>query len=133
VAPDDTPAHILVVARATADSPALLSALHTRAERGPCWFHVVVPAGHEDARTLTRVLPSLQAAAHRPVGGEVSVRRDPMDAVEESLMADDYDEIILVTRPPGLAGRLHVDLAHRVAHLGLPLTTVTTGAHPTVR
>jgi hypothetical protein len=131
---NESPAHILlVVAHATADSPALLAALRVRAERGPCWFHVVLPAGHEDARGLACALSMLESAAHRPVDGEVSVRRDPMDAVEEALMADDYDEIILATNPPGLAGRLHVDLAHRVAHLGLPLTTVIPGAHAELR
>jgi hypothetical protein len=130
---DETPAHILVVAHATVGSPALLAALHERAERGPCWFHVVVPAGHEDAHALARALSLLETAAHRPVDGEVSVRRDPMDAIEEALMADAYDEIILATPPAGLARRLHVDLAHRVAHLGLPLTTVTAPAHAEVR
>jgi hypothetical protein len=133
VTDDESPAHVLVVAHAKVDSPALLAALHRRAERGPCWFHVVVPAGHEDAHGLARALSLLESAAHRPVDGEVSERGDPMDAVEEALMADDYDEIILATPPAGLAARLHVDLAHRVAHLGLPLTTVIPGAHPEVR
>jgi hypothetical protein len=129
---DESPAHILVVAHATADSPALLQALRERTERGPCWFHVVVPAGHDGRRSLVDAIRSMEAAAHRPVTGSVSSRHDPMDVVEEALMADDFDEIILSTPPAALARRLHVDLAHRVAHLGLPLTTVIAGAHAEV-
>jgi hypothetical protein len=47
-----------------------------------------------------------------------------MDAIEEALHDGDYDEIILSTLPRGVSAWLHIDLPHRVAHLGLPLTTV---------
>jgi hypothetical protein len=47
-----------------------------------------------------------------------------MDAIEEALYDGDIDEIILSTLPRSVSIWLHIDLPHRVAHLGLPLTTV---------
>lgn len=47
-----------------------------------------------------------------------------MDAIEESLRDGDFHEIILSTLPHSVSPSLHFDLPHRVAHLGLPLTTV---------
>ena len=48
-----------------------------------------------------------------------------MDAIEEALDGADFHEIILSTLPASVSRWLHADLPHRVAHLGLPLTTVT--------
>jgi hypothetical protein len=47
-----------------------------------------------------------------------------MDAIEETIYAGDFDEIILSTLPRGVSRWLHLDLPRRVAHLGLPVTTV---------
>jgi hypothetical protein len=47
-----------------------------------------------------------------------------MDAIEEALMRSRYDEIILSTLPRSVSRWLHVDLPRRVAHLGVPVTTV---------
>lgn len=52
-----------------------------------------------------------------------------MDAIEEALHDGDFDEIILATSSHVLSRWLHVDLAHRVAHLGLPVTIVVAGEH----
>src|SRR4051794_30212898 len=97
----EEPAHVLVVTDQAAATPALLDAVRGRAVRGPAWFQVVVPnpapaewhPGHPERhdkveqarRDLARALPELEAAAGRPVEGEVSVRHDPMDAIEETL------------------------------------------------
>jgi hypothetical protein len=48
-----------------------------------------------------------------------------MDAIEDALRSDEFDEIILSTLPHSVSRWLHVDLPHRVAHFGLPVTTVT--------
>ena len=123
----ENPAHVLVVAHKTADGPALLEAVRVRAERGPCWFHLLVPApahGHAAHSVLARAIPLLEDAAHRPVDGSVSIRHDPMDAIEEALMREDFDEIILSPLPRGVSRWLHLDLPRRVAHVGLPVTTV---------
>jgi hypothetical protein len=47
-----------------------------------------------------------------------------MDAIEEALQAGSYQGIILSTLPRSVSRWLHLDLPHRVAHLGLPVTTV---------
>jgi hypothetical protein len=137
---DPSPAHVLVVAHRTAATPALIEAVRERAQQGPCWFHLLVPnparpdaelihVEHrhrvaEGERVLAVAVPLLEAAAHRPVDGSVSTRHDPMDAIEEALRDDEFDEIILSTLPRSVSRWLHIDLPRRVAHLGLPVTTV---------
>lgn len=136
-------ANVLVVAHRTAATPALLDAIRERAVRGPARFHLVVPnpfiadwhpihtARHEEEHlrqaeaVLALALPLYEEAAGSEVDGSVSIRHDPFDAIEEALARDDYDEIILSTLPRSVSRWLHMDLPHRVAHLGLPLTTVT--------
>jgi hypothetical protein len=130
---------ILVVAHKTAATPALLEAIRERASRGPARFHLLVPNPHhatwhpsdiahpdvsEGEQVLALALPLIEEAAGAPVEGSVSPRHDPMDAVEEALHDGDYDEIILSTLPRAVSSWLHIDLPHRVSHLGLPLTTV---------
>ena len=131
-------AHVLVVANRTAATPALLDAVRARAEEGPADFHLVVPdpehhhrrAAHEHSagdKVLALALPLIREAAGGHADGSVSIRHDPMDAIEETLRAGEFDEIILSTLPPHVSHWLHVDLPRRVAHLGLPLTTVIAG------
>ena len=86
------------------------------------WHH---PHGErEGERILERAIPLMEEAAHRPVDGSVSVRHDPMDAIEEALVSEAFDEIILSTLPRSVSRWLHLDLPRRVEHLGLPVTTV---------
>lgn len=79
----------------------------------------------EAERELAGAIPQIEQAAGHAVEGVVSIRHDPMDAIEETLLAEPFDEIILATAPHPIERRLHLDLPHRVAHLGLPVTTVT--------
>jgi hypothetical protein len=133
-------ARVLVVAHRTAATPALLEAVRRRAARGPATFHLLVPdpqpaewhlPGTHHARltegelALALALPLIDEAAGGRADGEVSRRHDPMDAIEEALHDGEFDEIILSTLPRAVSRWLHVDLPRRVAHLGLPLTTVT--------
>jgi len=131
-------AHVLVVANRTAATPALLDAVRARAEAGPADFHLVVPdpehphlrAAHDHSagdKVLALALPLIREASGGHADGSVSIRHDPMDAIEEALIAGDFDEIILATLPRRVSHWLHVDLPSRVAHLGLPLTTVVAG------
>jgi hypothetical protein len=133
-----TTARVLVVAHKTAATPALLDAVRERAERGPAKFHLLVPAPAprlhavrsappgvtEGDEVLALALPLLAEAAGTFVDGSVSRRHDPMDAVEEALHDGDYDEIIVSTLPRAVSRWLHIDLPARVAHLGLPVSTV---------
>jgi hypothetical protein len=126
-------ARVLVVAHKTAATPALLEAVRRRAATGPAAFHLLVPDPHapslhphltEGEQVLALALPLLSDAAGARVDGTVSPRHDPMDAIEETLHDEDYDEIILSTLPRAVSRWLHIDLPRRVAHLGLPVTTV---------
>src|SRR4051812_4596984 len=132
-------AQVLVVAHETAATPALIDAVRERAERAPASFHLLVPNLAEHAeltdaerehrhadgeRMLALALPLIQDAAGGAAGGAVSFRHDPVDAIEEALHDGEFHEIILSTLPRSTSRWLHADLPHRVAHLGLPLTTV---------
>lgn len=145
----ESPAHVLVVADKTAATPVLLEALRDRATAGPARFHLLVPNPDlaswrpseirhphltHGEQILALSLPLIEDATASPVAGSVSRRHDPMDAVEEALANDnfdDFDEIILSTLPHSVSRWLHVDLPHRLAHLGLPITTVTARERPT--
>jgi hypothetical protein len=131
---------VLVVSHGTAFTPALVAAVHERATRSPAQFRLVVlnpargeihllhPERHDKAdeaeRDLLRALPALEAAAGGHVIASVSVRNNPMDAVEEVLYSEPIDEIVLALTPHPIARRLHQDLPHRLHHYGLPITTV---------
>src|SRR5256714_10146247 len=136
---DEAPAEVLVVAHKTAATPALLEAIRARATRGPARFHLLVPNPAEHAEltqaerqqkhlegehVLALALPLIDEVAGGAADGSVSFRHDPMDAIEEALQAGSYQGIILSTLPRSVSRWLHVDLPHRVAHLGLPVTTV---------
>ncbi len=114
--------------------------MQRRAELGDVQFRVVVPnpaqaelhllhpERHDRAREAEKVLSTaligLEVATGGRVIGTVSVRHDPMDAIEEILFSEPIDEIILSVIPHGFATRLHQDLAHRLQHFGLPVTVV---------
>lgn len=138
--PDRSPKHVLVVAQGPALTPDLVEAVRRRADAGPAEFRVVVPnpahaevhlfhpERHDEADAaeyeLLCALPQLEEAAGGRITGTVSVRHDPMDAVEEILFSEPVDEIILALVRHPVSERLHQDLAHRLAHHGLPITVL---------
>jgi hypothetical protein len=139
-------ARVLVVTDRVEATAELLDSIRGRAARGSVEFHVLVPNPapaewhpthperhdkvREAGKVLADALPLIEAAAGTPVDGVVSIRHDPMDAIEETLQDADFDEIILFAAPHRIERWLHVDLAHRVAHLGLPVTTVSSEHRP---
>ena len=141
----ESPAHVLVVAHKTAATPALLETIRARAAQGPARFHLLVPNPAEHAElteaerqqkhlegehVLALALPLIDEAAGGEATGSVSLRHDPMDAVEETLQAGDFHEIIVSTLPHSVSRWLHLDLPHRLEHTGLPITTVTARDRP---
>jgi hypothetical protein len=136
------PVRVLVVSDKTAATPELLAAMRDRATRGPVQFRLLVPnPAHAEAhllhperhdkaaeaeRVLRRALPAFEEAAGGHIIGSVSIRHDPYDAIEETMLSEPVDEIILSLAPHEVSRWLHLDLPHRLAHLELPLTTVGT-------
>ncbi|MFL6022652.1 MAG: hypothetical protein ACJ72O_04870 [Marmoricola sp.] len=134
---------VLVVEEGATTSPELLEAIRHRADQGPTQFRVVVPnpaaseihllhpERHEKAaaaeQLLRAALPQLEAAAGGPVIGTVSVRHDPMDAIEDVLFNEPFDEVILSVTTHTIARWLHQDLQARLRHHGIPVSTVGAG------
>ena len=132
-------ARVLVVANRTAATPTLLACVRERAERGACSFTLLVPntaSGLEriadpedhadtDAKaTLELALPLLEEAAGAPVEPMVGAH-EPLAAIQDAVNLHGFDELIISTLPKRVSKWLHLDLPHKAAGLGLPVTTVT--------
>ena len=137
---DERTHRILVVTDHAAPPPELAAAMRDHAATGEVQFRLVVlnparaelhllhPERHDKAdeaeRTLLDALPVLEAAAGGPVIGSVSVRHDPMDAIEEVVFSEPVHEIMLAVPGHHLSTWLHQDLPHRLGHLNIPVTVV---------
>jgi hypothetical protein len=129
----------LIVAHRTATTPALIAAVHERAQQGPAVFTLLVPnpahglhrvvdpedvdstEGHE---TLALALPLLQEAAGAEVEGMLGVA-EPLSAIQDAVNIHGFDEIIISTLPRRVSRWLRLDLPHKASGLGLPVTVVT--------
>jgi hypothetical protein len=131
-------ADVLVVANRTAESEELLAALTERAERGPCKFHLLVPAtphgvtwaadmhagGGEAEAHLRRAVERYREAGLEVDDGKIG-DPDPVAAVEDAVNFKEFDEIIVSTLPKRVSKWLKLDLPHRVEHAcGKPVTHV---------
>jgi hypothetical protein len=126
----------LVVANQTLGGPHLLSLLRELA-RKPAAFHVLVPASppadhlwtESEARAIARkrletALERFRTLGAEEVTGEVGDER-PLQAIEDALAKEPFDEIVLSTLPPKLSRWLKLDLIHRVrSAYGLPVRHV---------
>jgi hypothetical protein len=137
---DEQVTRVLILEESPAVTDELLDVIRDRTSHGPTHFHVVVPnpAAHEinvvhprrhlmaaqAERTLRDALPQLEAAAGGPVTGTVSIRHDPMDAVEDVLFTEPVDEVIVSTTTHAVARWLHQDLASRLRHRGYAVTNL---------
>jgi nucleotide-binding universal stress UspA family protein len=131
-------ADVLVVANQTAESDQLLEALRERAERGPCRFHLLVPATPHGAKWATDMHAGgaeaeqhLQRAIqrYRDAGLEVDDGKvgdpDPVAAVQDALNFKEFDEVIVSTLHQRLSRWLKLDLPHKIEHsFGKPVTHV---------
>jgi hypothetical protein len=138
---ESSEARILVVANRTAATPALIEAVRERARRSPARFTLLVPnAAHglhrlvdpedqessEAEGTLELAVPLLEQAAGAPVEGMIG-DPEPLAAIQDAINIHGFDEIIISTLPQRVSRWLKLDLPHKVAGLGLPVTTVTAG------
>ena len=134
-------ARVLVVAAKTAATPQLLDAVRERAAQGMATFTLLVPnptphglhkvVDPEDQGTteahevLELALPLLQKAAGARVEGKVGAPM-ALEAIQDELnLNGPYDELIISTLPTRVSKWLHLDLPHKAAGLGLPVTVVT--------
>jgi hypothetical protein len=132
-------ARVLVVANRTAATPALIEAVRERAQRGPATFTLLVPSsahglhqlvdpedqGRSEAEdTIELALPLLEEAAGKPVEPMVGVH-EPLAAIQDAVNLHGFDELIISTLPKRVSKWLKLDLPHKAAGLGLPVTTVT--------
>ena len=136
---ESTAARVLVVANKTAATPALLDAVRERAARGPCEFTLLVPnathglhkvvdpedqSQNEAETTIELALPLLEDAAGGPVDAMIGVP-EPLAAIQDAVNLHGFDELIISTLPSKVSKWLKLDLPHKAAGLGLPVTTVT--------
>jgi hypothetical protein len=133
-------ARVLVVANRTAATPALMEAVRERAQRGPATFTLLIPSsahglhqlvdpedqGRSEAEdTIELALPLLEEAAGKPVEPMVGVH-EPLAAIQDAInLHGPFDELIVSTLPKRVSRWLRLDLPHKAAGLGLPVTTVT--------
>jgi H+/Cl- antiporter ClcA len=146
----------LVVANQTLGSATLLDALTERHARGPCTFHIVVPAvssggvygqllsayagedsPEEEREAVEAAGARLATLLHRltaadvPATGEVGPS-DPAAAIERAMAAGSYDEIIVSTLPTPVSRWLRLDLPAHLARRGItcPIETVSSRDEP---
>ena len=135
----ESPARVLVVANKTAATPPLLDAVRERAARGPCEFTLLVPntthglhklvdpedqSQSEAEAMIELALPLLEEAAGGHVDAMVGVS-EPLAAIQDAVNVHGFDELIISTLPKRFSRWLRIDLPHKAAGLGLPVTTVT--------
>ncbi|MBV9487933.1 MAG: hypothetical protein JO246_18005 [Frankiaceae bacterium] len=122
-------------------TPALVDALNARANDRATHVHLVVtnPASHEItehhklAHQAEAEVRDAVARLRRETSAEitdwaVSIRHDPMDAVEETIQRTRVDEVIVAVDHHRVAHALHQDLEDRLAHQHVAVTSV--GATP---
>jgi GABA permease len=114
----------LVVANQTLGGGHLLSLLRELGEK-PSTFHVLVPAAppvehpwtEAEASAIARRRLEIALERFRKVGlevtGEVGDAR-PLQAIDDVLDRESFDEIVLSTLPPRFSRLLKLDLVHRV-------------------
>jgi hypothetical protein len=125
----------LVVANQTLGGDHLLSLLRELGDE-PSTFRVLVPASPPgdhlwtEAEAIALARRRLDVALERfrklgiEVTGEVGDGR-PLQAIDDALSRESFDEIVLSTLPPRLSRWLKLDLVHRVeSAYGLPVRHV---------
>lgn len=133
-------ARVLIISDRLEAGPGLIDAVRARAEDGPVTFRLIVTnparaefhlvhaerhhAVEQSQPALHRLLEELTVQAGSPLEGEISIRHDPFEAVEEDLLRRPAEEVLVAVHEHELAHRLHHDLTHRLKHLKVDVTVV---------
>ena len=127
----------LIVANQTVTSPQLVEVLATALRRGPCRFHVLVPATkvqdqlvytEGSARAIARDRLA-KGLAHLAESGIIATGdigdHNPALAVEDALLADRFDAVILSTLPGPMSRWTRQQLPDKIRRrCGLPVIHV---------
>jgi pentose-5-phosphate-3-epimerase len=129
----------LVVGNQTLQSARLLRELRTCQADGPCSFHLLVPAanphvhafwteGEAHAVAEERLETAIAHLAGEGVAATGSVGDgNPIAAVTDLLLREQFDAVIVSTLPPGLSRWIHQDLPRRLERrIALPVSHVIT-------
>lgn len=129
--------HYLIVANQTLGGEHLAEKIGEFLETGPCSFYLVVPAtppqdhltfteGEAESLAGSRLEVALKRLAE--MGAEASGEvgdPNPVQAIEDVLDREKFDEIVLSTLPPGLSKWLGQDLLSKVERaFSLPVTHI---------
>lgn len=127
----------VVVANQTLQGEELLAKLQECARAAPCRFHLAVPAtppqdhwetAEGEAVAIARSNLEAALSRFREVGVEVTgqvCHHNPVEAIREAMLDQEFDEIIVSTGPRGLSRWLEEHVVHRVdAAFDLPVTHV---------
>ena len=129
----------LVVANRTLGADPLLEKVKECVASGPCSFHLVVPveppSGHpwteSEVRAAAQERLDSAIARFRELGARVDGEvgdSNPIQAIEDAMLAGTFDEILLSTLPPGPSRWLKLDLPHRMAsHFSIPVSHIIGG------
>ena len=133
----------LVVANRTLGGEHLKAKIRECMAAGPCEFYVLVPAthdpgimtwteGHDHALAERRLVDGLARLAELGATGDGEVGDpNPVQAISDVLLREQFDEIILSTLPPGVSRWLKQDLPHRVERdFSLPVSHVIATEEP---
>jgi uncharacterized membrane-anchored protein len=127
---------VLVITDHPVVTPALVAAINERAAAGDTHVHLVVthPGEHEISERhrqhriaevdVNQAVAELRSQTSADIVGSVSIRHDPMDAVEESMQRESLDEILVSVAHHRVAHAMHQDLEDRLSHRGVPVVAV---------
>ncbi|MGH2819643.1 MAG: hypothetical protein ACRDJ5_03205 [Actinomycetota bacterium] len=128
---------ILIVANQTAGGEHLKEEVRRRIEEGPCTFKLLVPAAPPYDHVWTEG-ECIAIATKRRDEGIAGLRElgadiegdigdaNPVQAIDDLLYGERFDEVILSTLAPGASRWLKQDLPHRVERrFKLPVTVIT--------
>lgn len=131
---------ILIVANQTAAGSHLLELVRRRMSEGECRFRLVVPATPPSEQVVYTDDEAVELATRRLEAGLEALKETganiegvvgderPMDAINDQIVEQEFDEIVLSTLQPGLSRWLHTDLPHRVERkFGIPVTHIIAG------